>query len=450
MPSQMSGADVRPRTASAPDAATPTMLPEAADGAARPHRVVIVGAGFGGLNAAQTLAGTGCAVTLVDRTNHTLFQPLLYQVATAALSATSIAVPIRSVFRRSPNVSVLMEEVTGVDRQHRTVIFAGHPPLPYDTLVLATGSVYSWFGHDDWAARAPALKSAADALSLRARLLDAFERAETEDDPAEVRRLLTFVVVGAGATGVEMAGSIAELAHTTLARDFRHIQPSTARIVLCDGGDRVLASFPQRLSDYAARRLQRIGVELRLHTGVKALDQRGVQAGDERIDAAFVFWAAGTAATPVARWLGIEGNHRGLVAVEQDCSLPGHPEIFVIGDAAALDGPDHKPLPGLGSVAKQQGRHVGRVIAARLAGRPSPGPFRYTDWGQLAVIGRSSAVADFGRVRLTGLPAWLVWSAVHLLLLVSAQNRVAVYVNWVSAWLTYSRGARVITVPPPA
>ena len=411
---------------------------------------MIVGGGFGGLNAAQVLAGTGCAVTVIDRTNHTMFQPLLYQVATAALSATSIAVPIRSVFRRAANVSVLMAEVTGVDRQNRSVILDGHPPVAFDTLVLATGSVYSWFGHDDWAARAPALKSAADALSLRSRLLDAFERAEAEDDPAEVRRLLTFVVVGAGATGVEMAGSIAELARNTLSRDFRHIQPSTARIVLCDAGDRVLASFPQRLSDYAARRLRRIGVELRLDAGVKALDDRGVLAGNERIDAAFVFWAAGTAATPVARWLGIDGGRRGLVAVQPDCSLPGQPGIFVIGDAATLDGPDGKPLPGLGSVAKQQGKHVGRVIAARLAGHPSPGPFRYTDWGQLAVIGRSAAVADFGRIRLTGLLAWLVWSAVHLLLLVSAQNRVTVYVNWVSAWLTYGRGARVITQPPRA
>ncbi len=441
MPSRMPSDKAEPE----PSAAT-----TATADAPAAHRVVIVGGGFGGLNAAKILAGTGCAVTVVDRTNHTLFQPLLYQVATAALSATSIAVPIRSVFRRAANVSVLMAEVTGVDRQSRTVAIQGHAPIPYDTLVLATGSVYSWFGHDDWAARAPALKSAADALSLRARLLDAFERAETEDDPAAVRRLLTFVVVGAGPTGVEMAGSIAELAHNTLARDFRHIQPSTARIVLCDAGDRVLASFPTRLSDYAVRRLQRIGVELRLGAGVKALDEQGVLAGNERIDAAFVFWAAGTAATPVARWLGIGGDRRGLVAVEGDCSLPGHPEIFVIGDAAALDGPDNKPLPGLGSVAKQQGRHVGRVIAARLRGRPPPGPFRYTDWGQLAVIGRSSAVADFGRIRLTGLPAWLVWSAVHLLLLVSAQNRIAVYVNWASAWLTYSRGARVITVPPPA
>ena len=415
-----------------------------------PHRVVIVGGGFGGLNAARVLAGTGCDVTVIDRTNHTLFQPLLYQVATAALSATSIAVPIRSVFRRAANVSVLMAEVTGIDRHDRSVILAGHPPVAFDTLVLATGSVYSWFGHDDWAARAPALKSAADALSLRSRLLDAFERAEAENDPAEVRRLLTFVVVGAGATGVEMAGSIAELARNTLARDFRHIQPSAARIVLCDAGDRVLASFPQALSDYAVRRLRRIGVELRLDAGVKALDHRGVLAGNERIDAAFVFWAAGTVATPVARWLGIDGGKRGLVTVEPDCSLPGQPGIFVIGDAAALDGPNGTPLPGLGSVAKQQGRHVGRVIAARLAGRPSPGPFHYTDWGQLAVIGRSAAVADFGRIRLTGLPAWLVWSAVHLLLLVSAQNRVAVYVNWVSAWLTYGRGARVITQPPRA
>ncbi len=420
----------------------------------RPHRVVIVGGGFGGLATAQALARSGrVQVTLIDRTNHTLFQPLLYQVATAALSDNDIAVPIRSLFRRRANVEIMMAEATGIDRARRCVLLADIAPVSYDTLVLATGSVYSWFGHTDWMGRAPALKSVSDALGLRYRLLDAFERAETCDDPAETRRLLTFVVIGAGPTGVEMAGSIAELARHTLARDFRHIHPDEARVVLCDAGPQVLAGFPEPLQRYAARRLQTLGIELRLGAGVATVDERGVVAGSERIDADFVFWAAGTEATPVAAWLGIAAAKRGLVAVEPDCSLPGHPEIFVIGDAATLTGPDSKPLPGLGSVAKQQGTYVGRLIAARLAGRSSaPRPFHYTDWGTLAVIGRSSAVAQFGRVRLTGLPAWLVWSAIHLLLLVNTRNRVVVYVNWAWAWLTYARGSRVIAQPvsPPA
>lgn len=421
-----------------------------APAADRPHRVVIVGGGFGGLATAQALTSTGgIQVTLIDRTNHTLFQPLLYQVATAALSDNDIAVPIRSIFRGRTAVEILMAEVTGIDREQRHLLLAGLAPVPYDTLILATGSVYSWFGHADWMQRAPALKSVSDALSLRNRLLKAFEQAETCTDPVEARRLLTFVIIGAGPTGVEMAGAIAELAHHTLARDFRHIHPSEARIVLCDAGHQVLAGFPNSLSDYAARRLQTLGVELRLGAAVRSLDERGVVAGSERIDAECVFWAAGTEATPVAAWLGVAPAKRGLVAVEPDCSLPGHPEIFVIGDAATLQGPDGKPLPGLGSVAKQQGAYVGRLIAARLAGRASAAsrPFHYTDWGTLAVIGRSSAVAQFGRVRLTGRLAWLAWSAIHLLLLVSARNRIVVYVNWVWSWLTYGRGARVISQP---
>lgn len=418
------------------------------------HRVVIVGGGFGGLGAAHALAKHDCDVILIDRTNHTLFQPLLYQVATAALGDNDIAVPIRSVFRRASNVTVLMGEVVGIDRPGRTVSLADAGPVGYDTLVLATGSVYSWFGHDDWAARAPALKSVVDALSLRNRILDAFERAEMSDDADETRRLLTFVVVGAGPTGVELAGAIAELARTTLARDFRRIRPGQARIVLCDAGHRVLSGFPDPLSDYAAKRLRTLGIELRLGAAIGTVDERGVVAGDARIEAACVFWAAGTKATPVAGWLGVAPEKRGLVRVEPDCSLPDHPEIFVIGDAAMLAGADGKPLPGLGSVAKQQGKHVGRLIAGRIAARSagrapaSSPPFRYVDWGELAMIGGSSAVAKFGRIHLTGTIAWLVWSAVHLLLLVSARNRLVVYVNWAWSWLTYSRGARVITRTP--
>lgn len=423
-----------------------TALP---DGTA-PHRVVIVGAGFGGLAAARALAGTTARVTLIDRTNHNLFQPLLYQVATAALGAEDIALPVRSAFRGAANVEVLMAELVGIDRARRLVRLQGAAPVGYDSLILATGSVSSWFGHDDWSARAPSLKSLADALSMRDRLLDAFERAEACTDAAEVRRLLTFVVVGAGPTGVELASSIAELAHKTLARDFRHIRPSEARIVLCDAGDAVLAAFPKRLSAYAGGRLRALGIELRLGAGVERMDEGGVVAGAERIEAACVFWAAGTEATPVARWLGVAAaGHGRQVEVSRDCSLPGDPAIFVVGDAMRLAGPGGRPLPGLGSVAKQQGAYVGHLIAGRLRGRAAPpAPFRYRDWGQLAIIGSNSAIADFGFVRLTGRLAWLVWSAVHLMLLVSVRNRAVVYVNWVWAWLTYGRGARIITGAP--
>ncbi|MCQ8277601.1 NAD(P)/FAD-dependent oxidoreductase [Acetobacteraceae bacterium KSS8] len=416
------------------------------------HRVVIVGGGFGGLNAALGLKSAmrekRCSVTLIDRTNHTLFQPLLYQVATAALDDTTIAVPLRSMLARTPGAYVLMATVRGIDRDRRRVLLEDGDPVPFDTLILATGAVYSWFGHDDWVERAPALKSAADAVALRDRLLLAFERAEREPDPAARRRLLTFVVIGAGPTGVELAGAISELAHTTLKRDFRHIDPQHARIVLCDAGPRVLASFPEQLSAYAAKRLQAMGIELHLGAGVTALDATGVQAGDRRIDADCIFWAAGTQATPVARWLGVDGNKRGLVPVNPDCSLPGDASIFVIGDASALNDEKGKPLPGLGSVAKQQGAHVARVISGRLAGRPASRPFRYKDWGQLAMIGGSSAVADFGWIRLTGRVAWFVWSAVHLMLLISTRNRLVTYIQWVAAWLTYARGARIITGEP--
>lgn len=412
------------------------------------HRIVVIGAGFGGLSAARALKAAKIHITVIDRTNHNLFQPLLYQVATAALSSNDIALPIRAVFRSRPEIMVLMAEVTGIDRAGKRVEIDGATAVPYDTLILATGSVYSWFGHDRWAVRAPALKTVADALSLRNRLLDAFERAELSEDPVETTRLMTFVVVGAGPTGVEMAGAIAELSHNTLDRDFRRIQPSRVRIVLCDAGERVLASFPKRLSDYAARRLETLGIELRLNAGVEDIDARGVVAGGQRIDAECVFWAAGTKATPVASWLGVQPERNGLVRVEADCSLPGHPDIFIIGDAASLAGADGRPLPGLGSVAKQQGKYVGTLVAARLGGRHRVAPFRYRNWGELAMIGGSSAVGKFGRFHLTGFPAWVVWSIIHLLLLVSARNRTVVYVNWIWAWLTYGRGARVITRTP--
>ena len=452
--------------------ATPSRAASGSRGPSRPHRVVIVGAGFGGMNAARALDGTDTEVVLVDRTNHNLFQPLLYQVATAALSGNDIALPIRSIFRRQRNVTVMMDTLSSIDRDGRELHFESGASLVYDTLVLATGSVYSWFGHDDWKQNSTGLKTLAEADFLRNRLLDAFEKAELATDPAEIRALLTFVLIGAGPTGVELSGALAELSRLTLARDFRHIQPADSRIVLCDAGPRVLASFPPRLSAYAARRLQALGVELRLNTPVKDVRADGVTAGDEFIAARTVFWAAGTQATPVASWLGVKPARQGLTEVEPDCTLPGHPEIFVIGDAAACKGRDGKQLPGLASVAKQQGIYVGALIAARLGRAPaaerkrpvwkrlgrrtaprltgdaSPLPFQYHDYGQLAMIGRSSAVADFGWIRLTGYPAWLLWSAVHLLLLVSVRNRLVVYVNWAWAWLTYARGARVITGEP--
>ncbi|MCQ8239962.1 NAD(P)/FAD-dependent oxidoreductase [Rhizosaccharibacter radicis] len=420
----------------------------AVEGGAKPHRIVIVGCGFGGLAAAKRLARTEAQVTVIDRTNHNLFQPLLYQVAVAALSADSISTPVRSAFRGHPNVSTVMGTVTGVDRAARLVMLEDGTRIGFDTLILASGSVYSWFGHPDWAERAPALKTAADAILLRDRILSAFEHAELQTDPDAARRLLCFAVVGAGPTGVELAGAIAELSRTTLARDFRRIRPGDARVVLCDAGPRVLAAFPDHLSDYAARRLRELGVELHLGAAVDTIDDDGIVAGGTRIEAGNVFWAAGTEATPVAKWLGVEAGKNGLVAVEPDCSLPGDPSVFVLGDASRMTGENGKPLPALGAVAKQQGAYVGDLLARRLSGRAPPKPFRYRNLGELATLGGSSAVANFGFVRLTGLPAWIVWSAVHLLLLVSLRNRLVVYVNWMWAWLTYGRGARVILQEP--
>jgi NADH dehydrogenase len=407
-------------------------------------RVVIVGAGFGGLYAAKRLVHAAADVTLIDRQNHHLFQPLLYQVATAALAASDIATPIRSVFTANKNIRVVMGEVTGVDTAARTVQVRDTGDFPYDILVLATGAATSWFGHADWAAASSGLKSLDDAEAMRLRLLGAFEWAESRTDPAEIARLLTFVVVGGGPTGVELAGSIAELARATLARDYRHIDPSGARVVLCDAGDRVLAAFPKSLSDYATARLRGLGVELRLSSPVDHVDATGITAAGQRIETATVLWAAGVAATPAASWLGVKPGPHGAVPVEPDLSVSGHPEIFAIGDVMSRD-QDGKPLPGLATVAKQQGRYVGDLIARRLAGKAAPAPFRYRDLGSLAIIGRSAAVADFGWLRLKGLPAWLTWGGVHLLLLMGTRNRAVVYVTWIWSWLTWGRGARLIT-----
>ena len=412
--------------------------------AALPH-IVIVGAGFGGLEAARRLADAPVAITIVDRHNYHLFQPLLYQVATAALSPADIAVPIRHILRDQKNATMLLDEVVGVDAGQGRVRLRDGGALGFDQLVLATGSVYSYFGHDDWPRVAPGLKSIDDATHIRRRLLLAFEHAETCTDAAERARLLTFVMIGAGPTGVEMAGALAELARAALAEDFRRINPRAARILLVEAGPRVLAGFPEKLARFAERSLARMGVELRLETPISAIDDKGVVARGERIEAATVIWCAGVQATPVASWLGVAPAKGGTIAVAPDLSVPGLPNIFVIGDAALVAGADGRPLPGVAPVAKQQGRYVADLIRRRVAGASPPPPFRYRDQGALATIGRSSAVADLPHLKLTGWPGWVLWSIVHIYFLIDFRNRMAVFLNWVWAWLTYARGARLIT-----
>jgi NADH:ubiquinone reductase (H+-translocating) len=416
-----------------------------ADGGRRPH-VVVVGAGFGGLAAASRLAREPVDVTVIDRRNHHLFQPLLYQVATAGLSAEEIAIPIRAVLRPYKRVTVLLDEVVDLDPGRRRVITRGGADTGYDYLVLAPGSHYSYFGHEaDWPQMAPGLKSLDDAATIRRRLLLAFERAETTSDRGERERLMTFVLVGAGSTGVEMAGAIAELAKAALARDFRRINPRAAKIVLVEAGPHILPAFRPELRDYAAKALRRMGVEIRVDTPIELVDADGVVAKGERIAAATVVWCAGVAANPVGRWLKVDTARNGQVEVKPDLSVPRFPEIFVIGDSARVIGADGKPLPGLAPVAKQQGEYVAAEIAGRVRGRLPGGPFRYRDRGLLATIGRSSAVVDFGWIRLKGLPAWILWSTAHIFFLIGWRNRMAVFVDWMWSWMTYKRGARVLT-----
>jgi NADH:ubiquinone reductase (H+-translocating) len=411
----------------------------------RKQQIVVVGAGFGGMAVVQALRGAAAEVTLVDRTNHHLFQPLLYQVATAALSPADIAVASRVLLRGFPNAAVLMSDVLGVDPRARVVHLASGLQLPYDYLVLATGAAYSFFGRDDWAAHTHVLKTLEDALSIRERLLSAFEWAEESTDPAAARRLLTFVVIGGGPTGVELAGTIAELARSTLARDFKRIDPRSARIVLCEAGARLLSAFPEHLSAYAASSLQSLGVEVRLGEAVVDIDAQGLRTGATHIEASLILWCAGTEARPAARWIGAAAARNGAIEVATDCSVPAWPQIFAIGDVASFRGAEGTPLPGLAAVAKQQGRYVGALLRARLIGAPEPRPFRYRDWGTMAVIGRSHAIAQFGRLRFKGSFAWLTWSLVHLMLLVDFRSRVMVYLNWSWAWFTYGRGARLLT-----
>ena len=407
-------------------------------------RVVIVGGGFGGLSAARALDGADARILLIDKQNHHLFQPLLYQVATAALSPADIAWPIRRILRRQQNAEVLMAEVTGVDSSGKRVLM-GDRAEHYDYLVLGSGATHSYFGHDEWAPHAPGLKEVVDATHIRRRILMAFECAEAVNDAGRRQKFLTFVVVGGGPTGVEMAGTMLELARKALAADFRRIDLRTARVILIEAGPRLLSSFPETLSEYARQALVRLGVDVQLGVAVTGCDADGVDTASGRIDAATVIWAAGVEASPVARWLDVPADRAGRVAVAGDLSVPGRDGVFVVGDAALYQHGTARPLPGVAPVAKQEGAYVGALIAARVSGSAEPAPFRYKDSGQLATIGRRAAVVDFGRVRFTGRLAWWFWGIVHIYFLISVRSRLLVAIQWLWSYLTFDRGARLIT-----
>jgi NADH:ubiquinone reductase (H+-translocating) len=408
-------------------------------------KVVIVGAGFGGLEAAKALRRTAADVTVIDRQNHHCFQPLLYEVATAALSPADVAWPIRHILRKQRNATVLMAEARGIDADKR-LVHADPVRMPYDYLVLATGATHSYFGHDEWAEAAPGLKRIEDATRIRRRILIAFEQAELASDAAERQRLLTFVIVGAGATGVEMAGAIAEVARQTLAKDFRRIDPKASRIILMEAGPRVMPTLPEKLSQYAQRTLAAKGVEVVTSTRVTGCDARGVDLAQGRIDAGTVIWAAGVTASPAGRWLNADCDGAGRVKVEPDLSIPGHREIFAIGDTATIV--EEPGIPGTAPAAKQMGRYVGRLIAARIAGRTLP-PFRYRHQGDLATIGRNAAVVKLHGLELTGFLGWLFWSVVHIYFLIELRYRFVVAFTWLWDYITFQRGARLITQVAP-
>jgi NADH dehydrogenase len=406
-------------------------------------RVVIVGAGFGGLTAAKALAGGPFDVTVIDQHNYHLFQPLLYQVATAGLSPAEIASPIRGILSRERNVNVMLGKVSGIDTARREVLAEGRR-IPYDTLILATGAQHAYFGHNDWAAHAPGLKTIDDATYIRRRILLAFEKAETEPDAAERARLLNFVIVGGGPTGVEMAGAIAELANRALAADFRSIDPRAARVILVEAAPRLLTPFDPSLSEVAKKSLEQLGVEVRVGAAVTALDAEGVSIGADRIEARTVIWGAGVIASPAGIWLGAQADRAGRVKVAPDLSVPGHPDIFVIGDTALATAEDGTPLPGVAPVAKQQGQYVAGLLIARQKGQ-SVKPFRYRDFGSLATIGRSRAVVQMGRLKISGFIAWLFWCVAHIYFLIGFRNRLVVATNWLWNYLTFQRGTRLIT-----
>jgi NADH dehydrogenase len=409
-----------------------------------PHRVVIIGAGFGGLQAAFGLAGAPVTVTLVDRRNHHLFQPLLYQVATASLATSEIAWPIRYLLRGRPEVTTLFATVSGVDASEKRVLLDDGDALPYDTLILATGARHAYFGHDEWEPFAPGLKTLEDATTLRRRILVAFERAERESDPQRRAALLTFVIVGAGPTGVELAGTIAELAQDTLPPDFRNIDTHKARVVLIEAGPRVLSGFDDDLSSYAQRSLESIGVEVMLNHAVTECSADHVVYGGKLLETTTIIWAAGVRASPAAEWLGAAADRAGRLQVEPDLTVPGHPDIFAIGDTVSVNGPDGKPVPGIAPAAKQQGSYVAGTIRARLSGRTTP-PFYYKHAGSLAQIGKRKAVIDFGRFKLRGTLAWWIWGIAHIYFLIGLRNRLSVAISWLWIHARDQRAARLIT-----
>src|SRR5580693_3055147 len=414
-----------------------------------PH-IVIVGGGFGGLATAKALRNAPVHITLIDRSNHHLFQPLLYQVATSALAPGQIGSPIRNILRRQSNTTVILGEVTGLDKGKKCIFVDGADrsavPVSYDFLVLATGVTHSYFGHDEFAAHAPGLKTLADAVAVRNGILQAFEQAEAEEDPSRHGDLLTFVLVGAGPTGVEMASAIAVLVRNTFKSEFRRIDPASARIVLFDAAPRVLGTFSEPLSAAAMKRLESLGVEVRLGHAVDRIDADGVVVNGERIFSHTVIWTAGVAPSPAGKWLAVATDRAGRVRINGDLSVPGLPEVFVIGDTASLD-QDGRPLPGVAQVAIQQGRYAGKLIHRRLTGKSAPGPFSYFDKGNLAVVGKGFAVLESGKVHSSGLIAWFAWAAVHLQFLADSSLRLGVFLQWVWTYLSGRRGARLIVNP---
>ena len=409
------------------------------------YHVVVVGGGFGGLQLANDLKGAPVRITLIDRRNHHLFQPLLYQVATTLLATSEIAWPIRSFFRDRPEVTTLLAEVVGVDSEAHQVQLKGGPTIAYDTLVLATGATHAYFGHDEWEPVAPGLKTLEDATTIRRRVLLAFEQAELESDPAVRDALLTFTIVGAGPTGVELAGIISELARTTLPKEFRNIDTSKARIILVEAGPRVLAAFAEDLSAYALKALEALGVDVRFGKPVTSCSAEGVTIGDSFVPCRTIVWAAGVEASPAAKWLGIPADRAGRAVVDKELRAPGNEDIFVIGDTASVLREDGSPVPGIAPAAKQQGDYVAKVIKAKLAGKPAPGPFRYRHQGSLATIGKSAAIIDFGWIKLRGWLAWWVWGLAHIYFLIGTRWRIAVAWSWLWIYISRQHSARLIT-----
>ena len=411
---------------------------------AQRHRVVIIGGGFGGLAAAEKLKGAAVDITIIDRRNHHLFQPLLYQVATTSLSPSEIAWPIRMLVKHRPEVKTLLGNVTGIDKVAQFVELEDGGRVPFDSLILATGARHAYFGHDDWEPFAPGLKTLEDATAMRRRLLMAFEAAEREADPVKRRALLTFAIIGGGPTGVELAGSVIELARITLRGEFRSIRPEDARVILIEAGPRVLANFRESLSAYARAALEQLGVEVHLGQPVTEVTADTVTYAGQVLNAATIIWAAGVLASPAAKWLGVEADRAGRIKVNSDLTVPGSPNIFAIGDTVSVLAPTGKPVPGIGDAAKQGGKHAAMAIRARLAGQPAPA-FRYRHLGDIATIGRSAAVIDFGWLQLTGWVGWWAWGLAHIYFLIGIKNRISVALSWLWIYLSGHRSARLIT-----